>query len=97
VSVTFSTTPQGTLVFHLMGALAQFERSLIAERTAAGRAAARKRGVKFGRPAKLSSQQACHARELRDGDNAVPESRAAEREQVHGLSHAESSDSNASH
>ena len=68
-----TTTPQGTLVFHLMGALAQFERSLIAERTAAGRAAARKRGVRFGRPTKLSAQQAHHARELRDGGKAVPD------------------------
>jgi DNA invertase Pin-like site-specific DNA recombinase len=68
-----TTTPQGTLVFHLMGALAQFERSLIAERTAAGRAAARKRGVRFGRPAKLSPQQTRHAMELRSDGKAVPD------------------------
>jgi DNA invertase Pin-like site-specific DNA recombinase len=68
-----TTTPQGTLVFHLMGALAQFERSLIAERTGAGREAARKRGVRFGRPTKLSSQQARHAMELRADGKAVPD------------------------
>jgi len=59
-----TTTPQGTLVFHLMGALAQFERALLAERTAAGRTAAKKRGVKFGRPAKLTPEQVDHAAEL---------------------------------
>jgi DNA invertase Pin-like site-specific DNA recombinase len=68
-----TTTPQGTLVFHLMGALAQFERSLIAERTAAGRIAARKRGVKFGRPSKLSPQQVKHANDLRESGKAVPD------------------------
>jgi DNA invertase Pin-like site-specific DNA recombinase len=68
-----TTTPQGTLVFHLMGALAQFERSLITERTAAGRAAARKRGVRFGRPSKLSPQQARHAADVRAEGKAVPD------------------------
>ena len=37
-------TPGGTLVFHLFGALAEFERSIIRERTRAGLAAARARG-----------------------------------------------------
>ena len=68
-----TTTPQGTLVFHLLGALAQFERSLIAERTSAGRAAAMKRGVRFGRPARLTAQQLAHARKLIDEGTPVPE------------------------
>lgn len=56
-----TTTPQGELVFHVLGALAQFERALISERTAAGRAAARLRGVRFGRPAALKPEQIDHA------------------------------------
>jgi DNA invertase Pin-like site-specific DNA recombinase len=68
-----TTTPQGTLVFHLMGALAQFERSLIAERTAAGRAAAKKRGVRFGRPRRLTESQAAHAVKLAGDGLSVPE------------------------
>lgn len=47
-------SPSGRLLFHVMGALAEFERSLIAERTRAGIAAARERGIKIGRPPKLS-------------------------------------------
>jgi DNA invertase Pin-like site-specific DNA recombinase len=49
-----TTTAQGRLVFHMFGALAEFERSLIRERTEAGLAAARRAGRTGGRPAKLS-------------------------------------------
>ncbi len=49
-----TTTPQGRLVFHMFGALAEFERSLIRERTQAGLAAARRAGRTGGRPAKLT-------------------------------------------
>lgn len=59
-----TTTAGGRLVFHMMGALAEFERGLIAERTRAGMAAAKKRGKHVGRPFKLSRQQLDHAREL---------------------------------
>lgn len=45
-----TTTPGGRLIFHLMGALAEFERALIRERTNAGLAAARARGHNGGRP-----------------------------------------------
>jgi DNA invertase Pin-like site-specific DNA recombinase len=45
-----STTPSGKLIFHLMAALAEFERDLIRERTNAGLAAARARGNVGGRP-----------------------------------------------
>ena len=48
-----TTTPGGKLIFHLMGALAEFERDLIRERTNAGLAAARARGRVGGRPKKL--------------------------------------------
>ncbi len=50
-----TTTPSGKLIFHLMGALAEFERDLIRERTNAGLAAARARGNVGGRPRKLQS------------------------------------------
>jgi len=43
-------TATGKLVFHIFGALAEFERALIQERTSAGLAAARARGRKGGRP-----------------------------------------------
>ncbi len=44
-----TTTPGGKLVFHIFGALAEFERNLIRERTYAGLAAARARGRKCGK------------------------------------------------
>lgn len=50
-----TTTPGGKLIFHLMGALAEFERDLIRERTNAGLAAARARGNVGGRPRTLKS------------------------------------------
>lgn len=43
----------GILIFHIMGALAQFERALISERTRAGMSAAKARGSPIGRPFKL--------------------------------------------
>ncbi|MCD2104864.1 recombinase family protein [Rhodococcus erythropolis] len=49
-----TSTSGGTLIFHIFGALAEFERSLIKERTMAGLAAARDRGRIGGRPAALS-------------------------------------------
>jgi DNA invertase Pin-like site-specific DNA recombinase len=50
-----TTTPGGKLIFHLMGALAEFERDLIRERTNAGLAAARARGRVGGRPKRLAT------------------------------------------
>ncbi len=47
-----TSTASGRLQFHMMGALAEFERALISERTKAGMAAARTRGVQLGRPNK---------------------------------------------
>ena len=49
-----TTTAQVRLVFHMFGALAEFERSLIRERTQAGLAVARRAGRTGGRPAKLA-------------------------------------------
>src|SRR5262245_50902777 len=45
-----TTTPGGKLIFHIFGALAEFERSVIRERTKAGLASARARGKRGGRP-----------------------------------------------
>jgi len=47
-----TTTSGGKLIFHIFGALAEFERNLIRERTMAGLQAARARGRKGGRPRK---------------------------------------------
>lgn len=56
-----TTTASGKLVFHMMGALAEFERSLIVERTQAGLKAAKRRGIRLGRRPILSSDQVRHA------------------------------------
>jgi len=50
-----TTTSGGKLIFHVFGALAEFERDLIRERTRAGLAAARARGRQGGRPKKLGT------------------------------------------
>ncbi len=54
----------GRLVMHIMGALAEFERGLIVERTQAGIQAAKKRGVRLGRRPSLAPPQVDHARAL---------------------------------
>ncbi len=52
-----TTTPQGEFLFHVFGALAQFERSLIQERVQAGLAAARRRGRRGGRPVAIDAEK----------------------------------------
>ena len=47
----------GILIFHIMGALAEFERALISERTKAGMSAAKARGSPIGRPVKLMAHE----------------------------------------
>lgn len=59
-----TTTSGGQLIFHIFGALAEFERSLIRERTNAGLAAARARGRVGGRTPRLSPDQIRMARQL---------------------------------
>ena len=62
-----TTTSSGKLIFHVFGALAEFERDLIRERTQAGLAAARARGRLGGRPKKLTdAKQLALARTLYD-------------------------------
>ena len=52
-----TTTPQGEFLFHVFGALAQFERSLTQERVKAGLAAARRRGRRGGRPVAIEAEK----------------------------------------
>src|SRR5215213_6599204 len=59
-----TTTPGGKLVFHVFAALAEFERDLIRERTAAGLAAARARGRRGGRPSVMTAHKARVAQEM---------------------------------
>lgn len=59
-----TTSPAGKMVLTVFAGIAEFERALIAERTSAGRHAAHKRGVRFGRPCKLSAEQVDLGRRL---------------------------------
>jgi DNA invertase Pin-like site-specific DNA recombinase len=59
-----TTTPGGKLVFHVFAALAEFERDLIRERTAAGLAAARARGRHGGRPPVMTTHKLKVAQEM---------------------------------
>lgn len=69
-----TATPTGKLVFHIFGAIAEFERDLIRERTNAGLRAARSRGRKGGRKPKLSEAQRKALAELhRGGQYSVQE------------------------
>jgi DNA invertase Pin-like site-specific DNA recombinase len=59
-----TTTPAGRLVFHVLGAIDEFQRELIIEGTREGLAAARARGRNGGRRPKLTTAQIRHARAL---------------------------------
>lgn len=61
-----TTTSGGKLVFHIFAALAEFERTLIRERTRAGLKAARSRGRQGGRPKALNTEKQRIAQALRD-------------------------------
>ena len=61
-----TTTSGGRLIFHIFGALAEFERNLIRERTMAGLRAARARGRVGGRPRKLDEKKTELAYQLYD-------------------------------
>ncbi len=60
-----TTSAAGRFYLHMLGALAEFERELIRDRTKAGMNAARARGVRLGRPPKLLPEQVEKARKLR--------------------------------
>ena len=61
-----TTTSGGKLVFHIFGALAEFERELIGERTRAGLEAARARGRRGGRPPVMTPDKVSTARQMYD-------------------------------
>lgn len=64
-----TTTAGGKLIFHLMSALAEFERDLIRERTRAGLLAARARGHNGGRPRKIKNGKVALVRSLYNDKN----------------------------
>lgn len=67
-----TTTNGGKLIFHIFGALAEFERNLIRERTMAGLRAARARGRQGGRPRSLESKRVAMAQALYDNrENSI--------------------------
>ena len=59
-----TTTAGGRLIFHIFGALAEFERAVIRERTSAGLAAARARGKKGGRPTTMKDKDITAAKAM---------------------------------
>jgi DNA invertase Pin-like site-specific DNA recombinase len=65
-----TTTPGGKLIFHVFGALSQFEAEVIRERTNAGLEAARARGRFGGRPFKLDAKKIEMAKQLLKDENA---------------------------
>jgi DNA invertase Pin-like site-specific DNA recombinase len=68
-----TTTSGGKLIFHIFGALAEFERNLIRERTTAGLLAARARGRKGGRPKVLTGKQLSIAQDLYEKRHPIAE------------------------
>ena len=68
-----TTSPAGRMVLTVFAGIAEFERELIHERTSVGRTAAKSRGVRFGRPSKLTSEQVALARRLIGEGTSVPE------------------------
>jgi DNA invertase Pin-like site-specific DNA recombinase len=66
-----TTTHAGKMIMTVFAGIAEFERDLIRERTAAGRHAAKSRGVQFGRPRKLNDDQLRLAAELLNQGKSV--------------------------
>lgn len=68
-----TTTANGRLIFHVMAALAEFERGLLSERTQAGLQAARARGRVGGRPKALTPRAQSAVLDMRDQGLKVSE------------------------
>jgi DNA invertase Pin-like site-specific DNA recombinase len=68
-----TNSPSGKMIMTVFAGIAEFERDLIRERTGAGRIAAKKRGVRFGRPQKMNEEQKSLAKRLLQEDKSVSE------------------------
>ena len=71
-----TTSPAGRMILTVFAGIAEFERTLIHQRTGSGREAAKKRGVRFGRPPKLTADQVTLGRRLVDEGTSVREAAA---------------------
>ena len=60
-----TTTTGGRLIFHVFGALAEYERALIGERTRSGLANAKSKGIRLGRPMAMTDNQIEMAKKLK--------------------------------
>jgi DNA invertase Pin-like site-specific DNA recombinase len=78
-----TTSPHGKLILAVLGALAEFERSMILSRTSEGRTRAKARGVRFGRKPKLSQFQITEALARREAGEAL-----ADIGRSYGVSHS---------
>jgi DNA invertase Pin-like site-specific DNA recombinase len=72
-----TSTPGGKLLFHIMGAISEFERDLIRERTQAGLKAARAKGRIGGRPRRMTDDKINAVRELLAAGTPVKDAAAA--------------------
>ncbi|WP_282413278.1 recombinase family protein [Pseudomonas sp. PS01299] len=68
-----TTSPAGRMILTIFAGIADFERSLIGERTSAGRVAAKAKGVRFGPKPVLTYEQITHARQLIEEGQSVAE------------------------
>lgn len=68
-----TTSPAGRMVLTVFAGIAEFERELIYQRTSSGRVAAKARGVRFGRPPKLTSDQVALGERLVEEGTSVRE------------------------
>ena len=68
-----TTPPAGRMVLTVFAGIAEFERELIHQRTSSGRMAAKARGVRFGRPPKLTAEQIALGKRLVSEGTSVRE------------------------
>jgi DNA invertase Pin-like site-specific DNA recombinase len=66
-----TTSPAGRMVLTVFAGIAEFERTLIHQRTSSGRLAAKQRGVRFGRPPRLTAEQVALGRRLIEEGTSV--------------------------